>query len=51
MVGVPDRDHIWTMSRDPDLSRDEYLRLLDLKKGLGYEVERVQRVSHQWTVD
>ncbi len=48
IVGVPDRDHIWIMSRDPQIEEAEYLKLLDRAATLGYDVERVQRVPQRW---
>jgi apolipoprotein D and lipocalin family protein len=51
IVGVPDRKYVWIMSRDPDVSDADYQRMLDRVAGLGYEVEKVQRVPQQWPVE
>ena len=51
IIGVPDRKHVWIMSRDPNLSADDYQQMLDRVAGLGYDVERVQRVPQQWPVE
>jgi apolipoprotein D and lipocalin family protein len=48
VIGVPDRSHVWIMSREPDLSDDDYRELLERVASLGYDVERVQRVPQRW---
>ena len=48
IIGVPDRDYVWIMSRDPDLSEAEYREMLGYVAGFAYDVERVQRVPQRW---
>jgi apolipoprotein D and lipocalin family protein len=48
IIGVPDRKHVWIMSRDPELSETDYQEMLDRVAGLGYDVEKVQRVPQRW---
>jgi len=48
VVGVPDRKHVWIMSRHPDLSDAEYGELLKQVGSLGYDVEKVRRVPQRW---
>ena len=48
IIGVPDRDYVWIMSRDPNVSDADYQELLDYVAGLAYDIERVQRVPQQW---
>ena len=48
IVGVPDRKYVWIMSRDPNLSDADYQQMLDRVAGVGYEVEKVQRVPQRW---
>lgn len=48
IVGVPDRDHIWIMSRTPQISDAEYQRMLDYAASLGYDVAKVKRVPQRW---
>ena len=39
IVGVPDRDHIWIMSREPEMSDAEYQQMLEYAAELGYELD------------
>lgn len=48
VVGVPDRAHVWIMSRDPDVSEADYAELLKRVESLGYDVEKVRRVPQRW---
>ena len=48
IIGVPDRSHLWIMSRDSQMSEAEYQEMLDYAAGLGYETERVKRVPQRW---
>lgn len=48
VIGVPDRTHVWIMSRDPDVSDADYAELLKRVGGLGYDVEKVRRVPQRW---
>lgn len=51
IIGVPDRSHVWIMSRDPQVSDAEYQRLLDYTETLGYEVGKVRRVPQRWSAE
>ena len=48
IIGVPDRSHLWIMSRDSQMSEAEYQEMLDYAAGLGYETEKVKRVPQLW---
>ena len=51
IIGVPNRNHVWIMSRDPQMSEAEYQKMLELTASLGYEVARVQRVPQRWPAE
>jgi len=51
LVGVPDRNNLWIMSRDAEMTDAEYQSLLGSAAALGYDVERVQRVPQQWPAE
>ncbi len=51
IIGVPDRKHVWIMSRDPDLSDADYREMLDHVARIGYDVDDVQRVPQRWGDD
>jgi apolipoprotein D and lipocalin family protein len=48
IIGVPDRSNVWLMSRDPNISEDDYQVLLDYAASVGYDVEKVKRVPQRW---
>jgi len=48
IIGVPDRSHVWILSRDPQVSETEYHRMLEHVEELGYDIEKVQRVPQRW---
>lgn len=41
MVGGPDRDHLWILSREPTLEPDRYSALVEQARGLGYPVDQL----------
>ena len=41
MVGGPDRDHLWILSREPTLAPDRYSALVEQARGLGYPVDQL----------
>ena len=48
IIGVPDRSHVWIMSRDSQVSEVVYQRMLNYAANLGFEIEKVRRVPQQW---
>jgi apolipoprotein D and lipocalin family protein len=48
VIGVPNRNNVWIMSRRADISDEEYTRLLTIAAELGHDVSLVQRVPQQW---
>jgi len=44
VVGHPGRDYLWILSRTPTMENRVYDGILERLKGLGYEVDRIQRV-------
>jgi apolipoprotein D and lipocalin family protein len=48
IIGVPNRDYIWIMSRTPEVSEGEYQRLLQLAVDAGYDPEPIVRIPHAW---
>jgi len=48
LIGVPDRSHVWIMGRSPEVSDQDYARLLAIASDAGYRVEEIQRIPHAW---
>ena len=51
IIGVPNRKHVWIMSRDPYVSDADYEELLEQVLRLGYDREKVERVPQQWPAE
>jgi apolipoprotein D and lipocalin family protein len=45
LVGSPDRDYLWVLSRDPRLDEATYASIVDLAKEQGYDVGRLVRTE------
>lgn len=45
LVGSPDRDYLWVLSRDPRLDEATYAGIVDLAKEQGYDVGRLVRTE------
>ena len=46
VVGAPNRDYLWILSRTPELDEQLYQRLLAKMAARGFETERMIRTSH-----
>jgi apolipoprotein D and lipocalin family protein len=51
IIGVPNRKHVWIMSRDPEVSDADYGELLEQVVRLGYDREKVERVPQHWPAE
>lgn len=51
IIGVPERNNLWIMSRDPQMSDADYQEMLDYAASLGYDTEKVRRVPQKWPVE
>lgn len=45
------RDYVWVMTRDWQISEERYQRLMEIVASLGYDLDEVRRVPHQWSED
>lgn len=48
IIGRQKRDFVWIMARTPQISDDDYQRLLQQVADLGYDLSAVKRVPQQW---
>jgi apolipoprotein D and lipocalin family protein len=46
VVGAPDRDYLWILSRTPQLDEQLYQQLLTKMAARGFETQRMSRTSH-----
>ena len=42
------RDFVWIMARTPQISEDEYARLIEFTASIGYDVSKIERVPQRW---
>ena len=42
------RDFVWIMARTPEISEEDYARLIDFAASIGYDVSRIERVPQRW---
>ena len=48
VVGRQDRDYVWIMARTPEISEEDYARLIDFAASIGYDVSKIERVPQRW---
>ena len=49
IIARSSRDYVWIMSRTPDISDDDYNRLIDLCVEMGYEKKDIRKIPHQYS--
>ena len=42
------RDFIWIMARTPEISEEDYNRLIEFSASIGYDVDKIERVPQSW---
>jgi apolipoprotein D and lipocalin family protein len=42
------RDYVWIMARRPTLAPEEYARLAQQVRALGYDIDKLQKVPQRW---
>ena len=48
IIGRQKRDFVWIMSRESEISDEDYQELLSYVESIGYDISDVQRVPQQW---
>jgi apolipoprotein D and lipocalin family protein len=48
VIGREKRDYVWVMSRQPQLSDDEFDRIGAFLRDVGYDTAKLQRVPQRW---
>lgn len=48
IIGVPDRSHVWILSRTAQVSDERYAELVGVVARLGPDTTRLQRVPQRW---
>lgn len=47
VVGSPDRDYLWVLSRTPQLNDDVYRQAVAIAESNGYDVQRLERTAQR----
>lgn len=47
MVGVPDHDYLWLMSRTPTLSDKDRSQMEEMAEALGYDLSELREIPHK----
>jgi apolipoprotein D and lipocalin family protein len=45
IVGTPDREYLWILSRTPTMDAEQYQRLVERCRALGFDTERLIRAG------
>ncbi|MBT8108596.1 MAG: lipocalin family protein [Gammaproteobacteria bacterium] len=45
------RDFVWIMAREPNISDEEYDKLVDFVESIGYDISKIERVPQRWNGD
>ena len=48
IIGRQKRDFVWIMARTPEISEEDYARLIDFAASIGYDVSKIERVPQRW---
>jgi apolipoprotein D and lipocalin family protein len=48
IIGRQKRDYVWIMARTPEISGQDYDRLIEFVASIGYDVSKVQKVPQRW---
>jgi apolipoprotein D and lipocalin family protein len=48
VVGRQKRDYVWIMARTPEISAEDYDRLIDFVASIGYDTSKVEKVPQRW---
>jgi apolipoprotein D and lipocalin family protein len=48
IIGRNKRDYFWIQARTPQISEDDYKRLLGILASQGYDISKVRRVPQRW---
>ena len=48
VIGRNKRDYVWIMARTPQISEDDYQRLVNELQAQGYDMGKLRRTPHKW---
>ena len=48
VIGYPSREYVWIMSREPNISNEDYLNITENLVSLGYDIKKIKKVIQKW---
>lgn len=48
VIGRQNRDYVWVMARSPEISDQDYDKLVAFVESIGYDISKLQRVPQSW---
>tara|TARA_B100000427_G_C15510352_1_gene595877 strand:+ start:1218 stop:1754 length:537 start_codon:yes stop_codon:yes gene_type:complete len=48
VIGYPSRDYVWIMARNPVISEDIYIEIIEKLKNINYDISAIQKVPQIW---
>ena len=48
VIGYPSRKYLWIMSREPNISNEDYLDITENLISLGYDIKKIKKVIQKW---
>ena len=48
VIGVPNRNYVWIMSREPFISPDIYGTIITKLKEVGYDTSKIKMIKQEW---
>ena len=48
MIGRQKRDFVWIMARTPEISDEDYGRIVDYVDSIGYDTAKIEKVPQRW---
>lgn len=48
MVGVPNKNHVWIMSRKPFMDNHLYAELINKLHNIGYNINKIKKIPQIW---
>ena len=48
VIGRQKRDYVWIMARTPEISEEDYERIVEYVASIGYDTAKIQRIPQSW---
>ena len=48
IIGREKRDYVWIMARTPEISEEDYQKMVKMSTEEGYDISKIQKVPQKW---